>query len=133
MSQAEKQSWGVTLLRVIVGVVFLAHGGQKLFVYGVQGFAGFLAHMGLPTFLSPIVIAIELLGGVALILGVGTRIAAAAIAVNMLGAILAVHLKGGFFLPTGFEYALTMLAASAALILTGPGAASLDGVIGRRA
>lgn len=133
MSQAEKQSWGVTLLRVIVGSVFLAHGSQKLFVYGIQGFAGFLAHMGLPTFLSPIVIAIELLGGAALILGIGTRIAAAAIAINMLGAVLAVHLKGGFFLPTGFEYALTMLAASTALVLAGPGAASLDGVIARKA
>jgi putative oxidoreductase len=128
MSNMEKQSWGVTLLRVIVGIVFFAHGSQKLFVYGVQGFAGFLAHMGLPTFLSPIVIAIELLGGAALVLGIGTRIAAAAIAVNMLGAILAIHLKGGFFLPTGFEYALTMLAASGALILTGPGKASLDGL-----
>jgi putative oxidoreductase len=128
MSDTEKQSWGVTLLRVIVGIVFLAHGSQKLFVYGVHGFAGFLAHMGLPAFLSPIVIAIELLGGAALILGIGTRIAAAAIAVNMLGAVIAVHLKGGFFLPTGFEYALTMLAASLALVLTGPGKASLDGL-----
>src|SRR5512143_2408940 len=118
MSQAEKQSWGVTLLRVIVGIVFLAHGGQKLFVYGI---GGFVSHMGLAAFLSPIVIAIELLGGAALILGIGTRIAAAAIAVNMLGAVIGVHLKGGFFLPTGFEYALTMLAASAALVLTGPG------------
>jgi putative oxidoreductase len=128
MSDTEKQSWGVTLLRVIVGIVFLAHGSQKLFVYGVHGFAGFLAHMGLPAFLSPIVIAIELLGGAALILGIGTRIAAAAIAVNMLGAVLGVHLKGGFFLPTGFEYAFTMLGASLALVFTGAGAASLDGL-----
>jgi putative oxidoreductase len=133
MSQAEKQSWGVTLLRVIVGIVFLAHGSQKLFVYGIGGFAGFLAHLGLPAFLSPIVIAIEFLGGAALILGIGTRIAAAAIALNMLGAVLAVHLKGGFFLPTGFEYALTMLAASVALVLTGPGKASLDGLRGHSA
>jgi putative oxidoreductase len=133
MSNLEKQSWGVTLLRIIVGVVFLAHGSQKLFVYGIHGFAGFLAHMGLPTFLSPIVIAIEFLGGAALILGIGTRIAAAAIALNMLGAIVCIHLKGGFFLPTGFEYALTMLAASAALMLTGPGKASLDGLRGHSA
>ena len=133
MSNVEKQSWGVTLLRVIVGIVFLAHGSQKLFVYGVHAFAGILGHMGLPTFLAPIVIAIEFLGGAALILGVGTRLAAAAIAVNMLGAILAVHLKGGFFLPTGFEYALTMLAASVALLLAGPGKASLDGMRGHSA
>lgn len=133
MSHAEKQSWGVTVLRVMVGIVFLAHGSQKLFVYGVQGFAGFLAHMGLPTFLAPIVIAIEFLGGAALILGIGTRIAAAALAMNMLGAVLGVHLKGGFFLPTGFEYALTMLAATVALALTGPGAASLDEMRARQA
>jgi putative oxidoreductase len=133
MSTTEKRSWGITLLRVIVGIVFLAHGSQKLFVYGFHGFAGFLAQMGLPTFLAPLVIIIEFVGGAALLLGIGTRIAAAAIAVNMLGAVLGVHLKGGFFLPTGFEYALTMLAASAALALTGPGAASLDGLRRRSA
>ena len=133
MSHAEKQSWGVAVLRVMVGIVFLAHGSQKLFVYGIQGFAGALGHLGLPAFLAPIVIGIEFLGGAALILGIGTRPAAAALAVEMLGAVLGVHLRGGFFLPTGFEYALTMLAANAALALTGPGAASLDGLRQRSA
>jgi putative oxidoreductase len=133
MNSIERPSWGIALLRVIVGIVFLMHGGQKLFVFGIHGFAGFLAHAGLPAFLAPIVIAIELLGGAMLILGIGTRVAAVAIAADMLGAILGVHLKNGFFLPTGFEYALTMLIANVALILTGPGKASLDGLRGRRA
>lgn len=133
MSTTEKQSWGVTLLRWFVGIVFLAHGSQKLFVYGIHGFAGFLAHLGLPAFLSPVIIAIEFLGGLALLLGIGTRIAAAAIAINMLGAVLAVHLKNGFFLPNGFEYAFSMLGASLALVLAGPGAASLDGWRARKA
>jgi len=133
MSTTEKQSWGVTLLRWFVGIVFLAHGSQKLFVYGIHGFAGFLAHLGLPAFLSPVIIAIEFLGGLALLLGIGTRTAAAAIAINMLGAVLAVHLKNGFFLPNGFEYAFSMLGASLALVLAGPGAASLDGWRARKA
>ena len=126
------QDWGVTLLRVAVGIIFLMHGGQKLFVYGLQGFEGALAHIGLPTFLAPIVMAIEFLGGAALVLGLGTRIAAAAIALNMLGAIFFIHLKNGFFLPNGFEYAFAMFASNAALVLTGAGAAAIDNWLAHR-
>ena len=130
-SQNELQSWGIALMRVMVGVVFLAHGAQKLFGFGIPGTAGFFAHAGLPFPMLSAVLSIgaEFLGGLALILGLFTRPAAAVLAINMAVAVLAVHLKNGFFLPTGFEYALTMLVANVALVLTGAGAFALDNVV----
>lgn len=128
------QGWGITILRVIVGIVFLVHGSQKLFVFGFSGVAGFLSQIGIPApgVSAVIVTAVEFLGGLALIFGLFTRWAAFLLVINMLVAILAVHLKGGFFLPNGYEYALTMLAANAGLALTGAGAAALDNVIAKR-
>lgn len=123
-----KSEWGIALLRIVVGVVFLMHGGQKLFVYGFPGVTGAMAHLGIPApgVSAVVVTLVEFLGGAALLLGLLTRWAAGVIAVEMLVAFLAVHLKGGFFLPNGFEYALTMLAANITLVLTGPGAAALN-------
>lgn len=72
------------------------------------------------------------LGGLALILGLLTRVAAAGLAVTMLGAILFVHLSAGLFLPNGSEFALSLLGAVTFLALAGAGAYSLDAVIGRQ-
>lgn len=125
----------VAIVRIVTGVVFLLHGYQKVFVYGpagvAQSFAGM--HVPLPDVTSLLIAAIELLGGIALILGVGTRIAAALLACDMLGAILFVHAGNGFFLPTGFEFALTLLAASIALVVAGSGSASIDQALNSRA
>lgn len=128
------QGWGIAALRVGVGVVFLMHGGQKLFVYGFRGTAGFMGQIGipLPMFAAVVVTLVEFLGGAALVLGFLTRWAALPLAINMLVAILAVHLKGGFFLPAGFEYALTLLAANVALALAGSGRLALDRLIACR-
>ncbi len=128
------RSWGITLARLAVGVVFLAHGAQKLFVYHFSGVAQSFGHMGipLPGFSAVVVTLVEFFGGLALILGLGTRIAAALIAIDMLGAIAFVHFKGGFFLPRGFEYAFTMLMVNAGLVLAGAGAMALDNLFGRR-
>ena len=122
------KSWGPTLLRLAVGTVFLAHGSQKLFVFHFAGVTQFFTHAGipLPAVSAVVVTLVEFLGGLALILGLGTRIAATFLAINMLGAIALVHLRGGFFLPTGFEYAFTMLFANVALVLNGPGALPLS-------
>jgi putative oxidoreductase len=127
-------SWGTTVLRVIVGVVFLVHGSQKLFSFGFSGVTTFFTHAGipLPAVSAPVVTLVEFLGGLALLLGVGTRVAALLLACDMLGAILFVHFKNGFFMPTGYEFALTMLAANLSLALTGPGAASVDGLIAKK-
>jgi len=125
---ARHQDWGVTILRMVVGVVFLAHGGQKLFVFGISGFAGFLAKVGIPAPLlaALLVSLVEFGGGLALFFGLFTRWAALPLAVNMLVAILTVHLAGGFFLPGGVEFALTLFAANLALLFLGGGPASLD-------
>ncbi len=75
---------------------------------------------------------VEFFGGIALILGVATRLAALAIAIDMAVAILAVHFKNGFFMPTGYEYAFTLLGANICLILTGAGSFSVDGLFGKK-
>ena len=129
------QGWGITTLRVVVGIVFLAHGGQKLFVWGFGGMAGFLGQVGIPApMLAAVVVTlVELLGGLALLLGLFTRWAAIPLAINMAVAILTVHLRAGFFLPNGYEFALTLLAANVALILLGSGEASVDRLLEKRA
>jgi putative oxidoreductase len=131
---ASQQSWGLTVLRVIVGIVFLMHGGQKLFIYGFHGVAGMMATLGIPLpMISAVVVSlIEFLGGLALVAGLFARWAAALIAIDMVVAILAVHLKNGFFNPQGFEYPLTLLAACIALLLAGTSAASVDGALAKR-
>lgn len=121
------QSYGLTVLRVVVGIVFLLHGYQKLFKFGFHGVAGMLGHLGipLPAFFAVVVTLVEFVGGILLITGVATRIAAGLVAIDMIVAILAVHLKNGFFNPNGFEFPLTLLAAATCLAIAGGGAFSL--------
>lgn len=127
------QSWGITVLRVVIGVVFLAHGGQKLFIWGFGGVAAFMGKIGVPApMLAAVVVTlVEFLGGLALVLGLYAQWAAALLGVDMLVAILTVHLRGGFFLPNGFEFALTLLAANTALVLLGSGEASVDKLLAK--
>lgn len=125
---------GLALLRVGVGGVFVVHGLQKLFGFGIPGLSGFLGQLGIPfpTLGALAVTAAELLGGLALAAGLFTRLAALPLAFSMLVAGLTVHLKGGFFVPDGVEYVLTLFIASVAISLTGAGAWSVDRVIEAR-
>ena len=124
---------GLTILRVVAGIIFAAHGGQKLFVYGFSGVSGAFAQMGipLPGIAGPAVALVEFFGGLALIVGLLTRLAGFGLAVSMLGAIFFAHLAAGFFLPNGYEFVLTLFAATAALALTGAGRYSVDRLIAR--
>ena len=134
-SPTERQvSLALTVLRVVLGVVFIMHGGQKLFVYGLEGVSGGFAGMGVPAagIVGPLVAFVEFFGGVALVLGLLTRLAAVGTAVTMIGAIFLAHIDNGFFGPNGYEFPLTLLAASVAIALTGAGSLSLDAALGRR-
>jgi putative oxidoreductase len=125
---------GLAVLRVVVGLVFLVHGYQKLFVMGIPGVTEFFTQIGapLPGLSAPLVSVLEFAGGIALILGVLTPVVAALLAADMLGAILLVHLPNGFSVSAGgYEFVLTLLAASLALALTGPSAYALDAAFRR--
>ncbi|HTQ57380.1 MAG TPA: DoxX family protein [Bryobacteraceae bacterium] len=123
------QELGIAILRVVVGVVFAAHGAQKLFVIGFGGVAHMFQGVGIPmAHVAAIVVTlVEFGGGIALILGILTRYAAAMLVVNMAVAVGKVHLHNGLFANKGgFEFPLTLLAACLALVLAGPGSPALS-------
>jgi putative oxidoreductase len=112
----------------------LIHGGQKVFVFGVGNVAHMFGQMAIPVagFTGPLISFVEFLGGIALVAGALTRLAAIGIACDMIGAILFVHIKNGFFNPNGFEFPLLIAGTCIGLALAGGGAASIDGLLTRR-
>lgn len=129
-----RPEYGIAILRIVLGTVFAAHGAQKLFQFGLEGLAGGFASMGipLPTVAAAAVIATELLGGIALIVGALSRLVAVPLAATMLVATLLVHLPAGFFAPDGVEFTLTLMAGSLAILFAGPGALAVDNVLAAR-
>lgn len=135
---ATQAGFGITILRIVAGITFAAHGSQKLFGwfggYGLAGVAQWMESIGLaPGYLMALMAgSAEFFGGLALIVGLLVRPAAAVLAVTMLVAIFTVHLVNGFFMANnGYEFALALLAVSVALLIEGAGKASLDGTIAR--
>jgi putative oxidoreductase len=108
-------------------VIFVMHGWQKLSM-GLDHVAGMLGAIGipLPKLAAVLLTMVELLGGIALVLGLLTRYIAALLAIDMLVAIITVHARNGFFLPKGIEYPVLLLAANINLILAGAGALSVS-------
>lgn len=128
-------SLALLVLRVAVGAVFIAHGAQKVFVYGFAGTSGSFAEMGVPlaVIAGPLVGLVELIGGALLVLGLATRIVAGALAADMLVAAVLVHLPFGLFAAEGgYELPLALGASAVALILAGAGRVSLDALLTRR-
>ncbi|MBL8444586.1 MAG: DoxX family protein, partial [Zoogloeaceae bacterium] len=122
-----------------VGIILAAHGAQKLFGwfggYGLEGTGQWMASIGLePGYLMALLAgSAEFFGGLALILGLLTRPAAALSAFTMLIAIFSVHLGNGLFMSNnGYEFALSLLAITVALTIQGAGRLSIDNLLARR-
>lgn len=122
------------LVRITTGTIYLVHGAQKLFQFGIDGVVNSFEQMGIvvPAVVGPAVSVIEFFGGLALLLGLLTRPAAFALLMVMIGAAVSVHIPNGFFLPNGYEFVLALGGINALLVLTGGGAHSLDARIAAR-
>jgi len=135
---ATENSAATTILRLVLGVLFFAHGAQKMLGwFGGYGFTGtmgfFTSSMHIPAPFAFLAIAAEFFGGIGLLLGLLTRVAAFGIAVNMLVAIVTVHSQFGLFANwsgtqkgEGIEYHLLVLAITTFLMIKGAGAFSAD-------
>lgn len=135
---ATPSSWAITVIRVVLGVIFFAHGAQKVLGwfggYGLKGTTGYFTSIGLPLPIAYMVCFFEFLGGIGLVLGLLTRPAALAVAIDMVGAIVTVHWANGFFINWemkpgkghGFEANLALLAMAVACLIAGGGALSID-------
>ncbi len=108
---------GLLLVRIALGLVFIVHGWQK--VSNLTGTVGFFGSIGLPAFLAYVVAAIEFLGGLAILLGVWTRVVGVLLAAVMVGAIVTLKFKAGF--SGGYEFDLTLLLIALAMSFSGPG------------
>jgi len=120
--------YAALLLRVSLGGLFLAHAGLKLFVFTPAGTEHFFASLGLPGWVGLVVIAAETAAGLALILGIYPRLAALLMVPDLLGAIVLVHAKNGFFFTApggGYEYPAFWAVALVVLALLGDGAFAL--------
>ncbi len=135
--------WAPVAIRLGLAVIFIAHGGQKLFgIWGGPGLQttieAFERSLGVPSYLTLIVVGTEFFGGLTVLVGFFTRLAAAGLAINMVAAIIKVHLMNGFFLNWsitpgkghGYEFNFALLAMSIALLLSGPGKFALDRMLG---
>ena len=136
---ATETGFGPLALRIPVGIIFVAHGAQKLFGafggYGLEGTGQFMASLGLaPGYLMALLAgSAEFFGGLALLLGLLVRPAAAALAFAMLVAIFAVHIDKGLFMSNnGYEFGLALLAAAVSLLISGAGRVSLDQALAGR-
>ncbi len=122
------------LLRIVLGTVFVAHGWDKLMITGLTGATAQFRDWGVPQpqLSAWLVMAVELLGGALLVVGLLTTLVAGLLALLIVAAVWFVHLDAGFFTVNGgVEYPVVMLAALAIIVVFGSGRVSLDGVLTR--
>ncbi|VVE29681.1 LysR family transcriptional regulator [Pandoraea pneumonica] len=128
MIDTKTAPYAALLLRVSLGILFLAHLSLKVFVFTIPGFVGFFGSLGLPPFLAYVTMAVELVGGLMLITGFYARWAALPLAVLMLGTIVSVHGHNGWMFANkggGWEFPAFWLVALLVVALLGDGAWSV--------
>lgn len=125
-------SLGLLVLRIVVGAVFAAHGAQKIFENTIPGTIEGFRGMGIPLaeIAAPVVAWVEFIGGFLLILGIFTRLAGMLLAVDMVVALIVVHLPAGLWVSEGgYEFVAVLGVAALALALAGAGRFSLDAAV----
>ena len=132
-----ESDYTLLILRIALAAVMLPHGLQKTLGYfdgpGFDGAMSFLTGLGIPAIIAMLVILAESLGALGLLFGFLTRFCAAAIAVDMIGAVLLVHAKNGFFAGGGgYEYHIALVGIGIVLLMNGGGAWSIDGIIQKK-
>ncbi|ANE03167.1 DoxX family protein [Corynebacterium crudilactis] len=123
------------LARIILGVILIAHGWDKFAITGLEGVTGFFDSLGIPAagIAAPLAALVEIIGGIAIILGAFTRIAAAIVALDMLLATLFAHISSGIFVTNnGWELTGAIGAGALLLIAAGAGAWSVDALLAKR-
>jgi putative oxidoreductase len=128
------RGYGITLLRVVVGLIFIAHGYAKCCVMGHAGVTGFFGMLGIPapSTMAYLITALELGGGIMLVVGLLTRVVALGFVADMIGAIVFAKKTLEIMAPKGMELELLLLAASVTLVIFGPGGLSIDESLRRR-
>ena len=133
---ATRAGYGLTVLRVFVGIIFAAHGSQKLFGWfgggGLAGTAQWMESIGLApgTLMALLSGGTEFFGGLALIIGLLARPAALGLSFTLLVAIFSVHIHNGLFMANnGYEFALALLGGTVAVLIEGAGKLSIDRAI----
>lgn len=136
---ASQPTYATLSLRVIGGIIFAAHGAQKLFAwfggYGLEGTGQWMDSIGLSPgyYMALLAGSAEFFGGLLLLLGLLTRPTAVVLAFTMLVAIVTVHLENGLFMANnGYEFGLALFALSVALVVQGSGRLGLDNVLSKK-
>ena len=132
-----RAGYGLTIVRILVGIIFIAHGSQKLFGafggYGLEGTGQYMASLGLtPGYLMALLSgSAEFFGGLGLVIGLLARPAAVVLALTLVVAIFSVHITHGLFMANnGYEFALALLGGVVAVLIEGAGKVSVDRAIG---
>jgi putative oxidoreductase len=128
IGNARQAEIGLGIVRIVAGIIFMAHGYQKFFAMGIPGVTAYFSGLGIPVpgVAAPLVATVELLGGFLLAIGFFARFVAVPLAVDMATAIAVVHAKNGFFGPKGIEFVLLLMTAAIAIAVAGSGAFSID-------
>ncbi len=130
MNNANRAQLSLTLIRIMLGIVFVAHGGQKVLGLfggsGLQGFVSWAGTLGIPTYLAYAAAFAEFIGGILLLLGIYAELGALLALGVMVGAVYFVHLPHGFFIQNGgYEYVLSLIVSSLAILIGGSGRCTL--------